>query len=169
MHKNHTGWIFLVGVILFAGACSDDVPESEPGPQAKTAAKQPDLPVREWYPTPKHARPRMAMPPAQPPARMPLTQRSSSSPVTAPVPQQQQWYVQPWPAPVQQPVAPQQYGYGYSYETRPWGNVPDSKSRKQAGTAQNSWSQGTGYQGAPAYGSGQYYVYPAPGTPGYVW
>ena len=162
MHKYHTGWVFLVCVILFAGACSDDVPVSEPETQAETAAQPPALPVREWYPTPKHAKPRIAIAPAQPPAQMPMTQQPSYSAAPAPRP-----YVTP------QPVMPQQYQYvnPYQYDQRPWGSVPASKGRKQPDATQNSWPQGTAtdYWGTPIYGGGQYNVYPAPGMPGYVW
>jgi hypothetical protein len=168
LHKHHTGWVFLVCVILLAGACSDDAPVAEPETKAKSAEQQPDLPVREWYPTPKHAKPRFKISPAQPPAQMPMTQQPSYK--AAPVPQQQ-WNMQPqmqwngsgqqWQAPVQQPVVPQQYQYVYPQqpEQRPWGSVPNST---QQGTATDYW-------GTPVYRGGQYNVYPAPGMPGYVW
>lgn len=174
MHKHHTGWVFLVCIALLAGACSDDTPVSEPETDAKTAAQQPELPVREWYPTPKHARPRITISPA--PAQVPMTQQPSSK--AMPVPQQQ-WNMQPQPyvtpqppaqwngsvqhysqPPVQQPVTPQQYQYvnPYQHDPRPWGSVPNSS---QQGTARDYW-------GTPVSPGGQYYVYPAPGMPGYA-
>ena len=175
MHKHHTGWMFLVCVVLLAGACSDDGPVSEPETKAATASRQQPLPVREWYPTPKHAKPRIAIAPAQ----IPMNQQPSFN--TAPV-HQQQWNMQPQPyvysqpvqpptqwggavqhgqAPVQQPAMPQQYQYvnPYQYGQRPWGSVPNNG---QQGTTTDYWN-------TPAYGSGQYNVYPAPGMPGYVW
>lgn len=163
MHKNRTGWVILVCVLLLSGACSDDVPDSEPETKKETAAKQPDLPVREWYPTPKHAKPRIAVSPVQSPTQMPMTQQPTFTAKPAP---QQSWNRAP-----QQYVAPQQYPYvnPYQYNQRPWGNVPDSKSYKQPDPSQNSWQPGTEYWGTPGYGGGQYYVYPAPGMPGHVW
>lgn len=165
MHKNHTGWLFLIGVVLIAGACSDGAPVNESATQAETAAKQPELPVREWYPTPKHAKPRIAMPPQQPAAQMPITQQSSFNAV--PVPRQQ------WNMPPQSTVTPQQYQYAYpyQYDPRPWGGVPYSQGRQQPDTSQNNGQQGTttDYWGVPVYRGGQYNVYPAPGMPGYVW
>lgn len=187
MHKLHTGWGFLLCVILFAGACSDDEPVSEPEAEVEAAAQQPKLPVREWYPTPKHARPRISISPAQPHAQMPMNQQPTVT--LSPVPQQQwnmlpqpyvtpqpvqpqtQWNgtVQPWQAPVQQPVMPQQYQfvYPYQYQQRPWGSVPYDQGRQQPEASQNSSQQGTAtdYWGW----GGRYNVYPAPGMPGYVW
>ena len=187
MQKNRTGWGFLVCLILLAGACSDDTPVSEPE-SAKTGPAGQSLPVREWYPTPKHARPRITISPAQPATPMPMTQQPSSiaaPPVQqqwntlqqsyAPVQPQTQWYggAQQWQAPVQQQVMPQQYPYGYSYQPdqRPWGSVPDTQFRKQRGDTRNGQSQGTAtdYWVVPVYPGGQYYGYPAPGMPGYVW
>lgn len=179
MHKHLTGWGFLVCVLLFTGACSDDAPVSEPETKAAIDPQRQALPVREWYPTPKHAKPRIPVAPVQPPARIPMTQQPSFT--TAPATQQQgsmrpqpyvfqpavqpptQWNgaVQHWQAPVQQPAMPQQYPY--QYNQRPWGNIPDSRGRKQPGAAQNSDQQGS------AADYWQYNVYPAPGMPGYVW
>jgi hypothetical protein len=167
LHKNHTGWVLLVCVILLAGACGDDAPVREAETKAKTAPSAPPLPVREWYPTPKHARPRISIAPEQPAARVPMTQQPSFTPSPAP---QQQWNMQPQPY---VPVQPQQYQYAYpyQYEQRPWGAVPDSKGRKQTDAGQNSQPQGTAtdYWGVPVYPGGQYNGYPPPGMPGYVW
>ena len=153
MYKTHTARVFLVCVILLAGACSDDAAVIEP--ETNTAAQQPELPVRQWYPTPKHAKPRIAISPAQAPAQMPMTQQPSfnAAPVT-----QQQWNT------------PQPYVTPYPYSQRPWGAVPGNTGHKQQDNRQNSYTQGTAtdYWGMPVYGGGQYY-YPAPGMPGNVW
>lgn len=190
MQKQRTGWAFLVCVALFAGACSDDATLEEQESEATADAEQKAaLPVREWYPTPKHAPPRIVITPSRPEARQqPLQQQPYSS-----VPAQQQWQTLPpaytapqpaqpqtpwggtvyqWPSPVQQPGMPQQYQYTYpyQYEQRPWGSVPPTAERRQPDTSQYSWPQGgNGYWGTPMYGGGQYYVYPAPGMPGYAW
>lgn len=188
MLMNRTGWGFLVCLILLAGACSDDTPVTEPESKEKTAPGKESLPVREWYPTPKHARPRITIPPSQPAIRTPMPRQPSSTaapPVQqqwntldqpyAPVQPQMQWYggAQQWQPQVQQQVMPQQYPYGYpyQYEQRPWGSVPDTQVRKQPGDTRNGQSQGaaTDYWGVPVYPGGQYYGYPAPGMPGYVW
>jgi len=163
LHKNRTGWVFLACALLFAGACSDDVPDSEPETKKEAAAKQPDLPVREWYPTPKHAKPRISVSPVQSPAQMPMTQQPTFT--AKPVPRQ------PWNSGAQPYAAPQQHPYvnPYQYSQRPWGNVPDTQGRRQPDASQNSWPQGADYWGTPGYGGGQYYGYPAPGMPGHVW
>ena len=119
-----------------------------------------------------------------------MRQQPSSAPAAPAA--QQQWYVPPqpympvqpqtqwngsvqhWQTPVQQqPAMPQQYQYvyPYQYEPRPWGSVPESQSRKHPESTRNSQPQGTAtdYWGVPVYPGGQYYGYPAPGVPGYVW
>lgn len=152
MHMKLTAWVGLVCVILLAGACSDDAPVSEP--EKETTARQPEPRAREWYPTPKHARPRIVISPAQAPVQMPMTQQPSFN--AAPVTQQ------PWsPLPQQPYAAPQQYPYAnpYQYNQRPWGSVPANPVHKQTETRQNSVPQGTAtdYWGRPVYRGGQYY------------
>jgi hypothetical protein len=154
----NTTWILrfllLISVALLS-ACEN---EENIRPQIQSEPSEPPLPVREWYPTPKHR---------QQPTAYVLVPATQSQPVMAPsaYPRnsvQQSWGSAPqgvypeqppayqyqqtpvWPgqqpgATYQQPTAPQ---YQYQYTPRPWGGMTGPNSNQNSNVSTESWPQG---------------------------
>lgn len=104
----------LVFCIIFSlPACSDDEPVEQDEPPAETAKDKP-LPVRQWYPRPKHSISRSGIVPqfSQPPMNMPPAQQSRQPR------QQQQWGDSSQSYQAQPPPQPQSqwYGGGSAYQ-----------------------------------------------------
>lgn len=165
--------VILLFTVALLSACDDDDKLVEQ--QTETVAKEPPLPVKEWYPSPKHMQqPRAYMHPSaiQPRQMMPaqpLNQGAvSQQPWAVTVPQA----VYPQPSPVivypapqyappaqhwgwtyQQPAvqAPQPWSPaqpvvpGYQYVPRPWGNISGANDNRQADTYSDSWSPNSYY------------------------
>jgi hypothetical protein len=187
LHKFLTGWLFLVCVLLCVGACGDEDPleNSEVEPEASP----PPLPVREWYPTPKHSTPRrvyVPVPSSPPPRQQPAysaATRQQQRGMTPPAYTNQQAAPQPqwgggaatqWQSPVRQQPQQYQFVYPYQFEQRPWG-APGVANQSQSTTGQGSWPQnGSSQWGMPAYdghsgwGTDPYNGYPGSGIPGYT-
>jgi len=154
----NTTWILrfllLISVALLS-ACEN---EENIRPQIQSEPSEPPLPVREWYPTPKHR---------QQPTAYVLVPATQSQPVMAPsaYPRnsvQQSWGSAPqgvypeqppayqyqqtpvWPgqqpgATYQQPTAPQ---YQYQYTPRPWGSMTGPNSNQNSNVSTETWPQG---------------------------
>jgi hypothetical protein len=154
----NTTWILrfllLISVALLS-ACEN---EENIRPQTQSVPSEPPLPVREWYPTPKHR---------QQPTAYVLVPATQSQPVMAPsaYPRnsvQQSWGSAPqgvypeqppayqyqqtpvWPgqqpgATYQQPTAPQ---YQYQYTPRPWGGMTGPNSNQNSNVSTETWPQG---------------------------
>jgi hypothetical protein len=154
----NTTWILrfllLISVALLS-ACEN---EENIRPQIQSEPSEPPLPVREWYPTPKHR---------QQPTAYVLVPATQSQPVMAPsaYPRnsvQQSWGSAPqgvypeqppayqyqqtpvWPgqqpgATYQQPTAPQ---YQYQYTPRPWGGMTGPNSNQNSNVSTETWPQG---------------------------
>lgn len=189
-----TTWILrlliLISVALISACENDEIIK----PQAQPETTEPPLPVREWYPAPKHRQqPTIYMPvPAtqQPPAMAPPHYPGSVVQQPWGIPTQQPVYRAPQPVyqsqpPVnqrqptvwsgQQPVViwPQPMTPQYQYATRPWGasTQPDS-SRGTTGST-DAWPQGNNMApwgwGTQGNGNNSYWVTPGqtgqpPGT-----
>ena len=181
-----TTWILrilvLISVVLITACENDEIIK----PQAQSEPTEPPLPVREWFPSPKHRQqPTIYMPvPAtqQPPAMAPphyqgnvvqqpwgiATQQpvySAPQPVyqsQPPVNQQQptmwsgQQPVVTWP----QSMAPQ---YQY-YAPRPWGTPTQPDSSQGAAESTDTWPQGSNMApwgwGTQGTGNNSYWVIP---------
>jgi len=178
-----TTWIlrflFLISVTLISACENDEIikPQTEPEPTESP------LPVREWYPAPKHRQQPMGyvpvpttqqqpvMPPpayqgnsVQQPWGIPAPQPVYSAPqpvyqTQQPVTQYQQpsvWTAQQPLATMPQPVAPQ---YQYQpYVQRPWGSLTAPNSNRNSARPTDAWPQG-GYSapwGVPESGSHGY-------------
>ena len=163
----------ILSVVIFLGACDDDDKPVRQQPQ--TAATEAPLPVREWYPTPKHRQPTYAgqfqpvMPPQtygqgavmqqpwgvppQPVASQPQQPWGwSQQPVMQPPQQPWGWSQQPVmqpPQPQTQPVVPV-----YQYTNRPWGDPTVATDNKHTNTYSETWPPGSySWQGgAPTSG-----------------
>jgi hypothetical protein len=154
----NTTWILrfllLISVVLLS-ACEN---EENIRPQTQSEPSEPPLPVREWYPTPKHR---------QQPTAYVLVPATQSQPVMAPSAYpgnsvQQPWGSTPqgvypeqppvyqyqqtpvWPgqqpgATYQQPTAPQ---YQYQYSPRPWGSMTGPNSNQNSNVSTETWPQG---------------------------
>ena len=187
--------LILFAVVLIS-ACDDDKPDNKQDATAAPATEP--LPVKEWYPTPRHQQaPRgfaQSPAPAVTQARMPAHYGAQAvqQPWTG-VPQVVYIYPQvagqpqlhnsmsPWQYSVPQPVVPQPYpaAPAYQYAHQPWGLPPVTINNHNPGTntSGNAWQQ-TGsvpQWGSPAtnnypgWGPGQYGVAPDVNTSGYVW
>jgi hypothetical protein len=185
--------LFFFAVIL-TGACDDDKPDN--GQQTDVAPAAEPLPVREWYPTPKHQQARRGF--AQAPAH--AANQVAAPPSYGVPPVQQSWsgapqvvYVYPqvagqpqvynpalqWQYSAPQPVVPQPYQTvpAYQFVQQPWGLPAVIVNNSGTNTPGNVWQQpGTLPQwGSPAmnnypgWGTGQHGVAPDVNTSGYVW
>jgi hypothetical protein len=159
-----TTWILrillLISVALTSACENEDIikPQSQPEPS------EPSIPVREWYPTPKHRQQPatyVPVPAAQQPSVMaPARQENTvQEPWTIPA-QQPMYYVAPVPVypgppqvnqpqqpPVwagQQPAAswPQPAAPQYQYTPRPWGDVSTAPTGQNPNASTGTWSQG---------------------------
>lgn len=164
--------IFLSTVALL-GACDDvDEPVKQ---ETQTEAMESPLPVKEWYPSPKHMQQPQAysqppahqyrqMTPVQPPAQGSVSQQTWALPVQQPVytqqppvivyqlpqyaapAQQQAWtYQQPAVQPSQPWSPTQQLVPGYQYVPRPWGNVAGPNDNRQTDAYSESWPPNSYY------------------------
>jgi len=184
-----TTWILriliLVSVALISACENDEIIK----PQVQSETTEPALPVREWYPAPKHRQQPMRyvpVPAPQQPAAMapPLYQGnvvqqpwgiatqqpvySTPQPVyqsQPPVNQQQptvwsgQQPVVIWP----QPMTPQ-YQYQYQYAPRPWGTLTQPNSSRGGAVTTDAWPQGSNMTpwgwGTQGSGNNSYWVTP---------
>lgn len=188
--------ILLLFSFILTSACGNDEITK---PQVQPEATEPPLPVRDWYPSPRHRQqPGIYVPfpvtqqPLAPAYQGNVVQQpwdtTAQQPVYSapqilyqaqPLVNQQQpafWSGQQPVVIVPQPMAPQ---YQYQYSPRPWGGVmAPNNNGDAAAAATDAWPQG-GYMapwGAPGTGSSGYWLTPgqtgqAPGTAYYgsVW
>jgi hypothetical protein len=164
--------IFLFFTVALLGACDDDNGPVKQQVQGK--ASEPSLPVKEWYPRPKH----MSQP--QTYFRQPVTQpqqmMSSQSPNQGAVSQGT------WAMPATQPVYTQPppviVYQGQQYVPRPWGDPAGADVKKQTNVYSETWPPNNYYSpgGVPATGggytgwdTGQYGAVPSTGYYGNVW
>ena len=168
---SETTWILrfliLISVTLISACENDEIIK----PEILSEPSEPPLPVREWYPAPKHRQqptvyvpvpatqqPFVMSPPAyqgnavQQPWGISAQQPVYSAPqpvyqAQPPVTQQQpsvwsgQQPVIMWP----QPVAPQyqpQYQPQYRYTPRPWGSVAEPNNNPDSPVSTDAWPQG---------------------------
>lgn len=144
--------LFLISVTLIS-ACEN---EENIRPQTQSEPSEPPLPVRDWYPSPKHRQQPTVYAPAQ---------AIQLQPVMAPPAYQGSSVQQPWgstgqqpvyrsPEPVyqaqppatqyQQPTVPQ-YQYQYTphqYTPRPWGSPTQPNSNQNYNISTETWPQG---------------------------
>ena len=185
-------FLLLISVTLVSACENKEITK----PQTQLEPSEPPLPVREWYPAPKHRQQPMVYvpvpalqqqpvmaPPAyqgdavqQPwgiPAQQPVF--STSQPVHQTQPPVTQ-YQQPQVWTGQQPVAPQyqyQYQPQYQYVPRPWGSLAEPNSNRNSSASTDAWPQGGYPQGsylAPwaTPGTGSHSYGGAPGQTGQV-
>ncbi len=146
--------LFLISVALVS-ACEND---ENIRPQTQSEPSEPALPVRDWYPSPKHRQ--------QSPVYAPV-QAIQLQPVMAPSAYQGGSIQQPWGYTAQQPVygSPQsvypaqptvnQYQqpaatyqqpmvpqYQYQYSPRPWGSPTQTNSYQNSNMSTETWPQG---------------------------
>ena len=151
--------LILFTVVLIS-ACDDDKPDNKQ--EADVAPTAEPLPVKEWYPTPKHQQVRRGF--AQAPA--PAATQANVAPSYGTPPVQQSWtgvpqviYVfpqtagqpqlynstQPWQYSMPQQVVPQSYQAvpSYQYAQQPWGLPPVTINNNAPGmnTSGNVWQQ----------------------------
>jgi hypothetical protein len=186
--------LLLFSFILISACGNDEITK----PQVQPEATEPPLPVRDWYPSPKHLQqPRVYVPvpitqqplaPAyqgnvvQQPWGTTAQQPVYSAPQTVypahPSANQQQpmvWSSQQPMVVVPQTMAPQ---YQYQYSPRPWGDMTQQNNSGPAAGATDAWPQ-TGYMtpwDTQGTGSSGYWLTPGqtgqtPGTAYYgtVW
>ena len=155
-----TTWILrlllLISVTLIS-ACEN---EENIRPQTPSEPAEEPLPVREWYPAPKHRQRPTAYAPAQATQLQPVMAPSANPgssvqqpwgsapqgvyPAQTPVYQYQQppvWPGQQPGATYQQPIAPQ-YPYQYQYTPRPWGSPTQPNSNQNSNIPTEAWPQG---------------------------
>ena len=170
-------FILLISVALTSACENEEITR----PQTKTEPPESPLPVREWYPAPKHRQ--------QPTVYVPVPVQQQQ-PVMAPSGYQGNIVQQPWGTTAQQPVystpqpvypsqppvnqyqqpsvwAGQQPGvtqYQFQHSPRPWGNVTEPNRNQNSAGSTDAWPQG-GYYSAP-WGSNQSGA--AAGHPGQV-
>jgi hypothetical protein len=174
-------WILRFLLLILAtliSACNNDEIIEQP---VQSELSETSLPVREWYPAPKHRQQPTAYAPAptvQPQVVMtpPAYQGNIVQQpwvVPAPIPvysapqfvyqpqtpatqyqQPQVWTGQQSVTPMQQPVVPQ-YQPQYQYVPRPWGSLTEPNSNQGSAASTQAWPQG-GYNtpwGMPVTGS----------------
>jgi hypothetical protein len=169
--------LFFISIALISACDNEEIIK----PQEQTKATEPALPVREWYPAPKHTRQQPLVyapaPTQQQPVMSAPAYQGSVAPQPWTVPAPQTVYGAPpiayQPPPVtqyqppevwmtQQPVTatPQQAqprypSYQYQYDPRPWGSVNEPNSNQRSTQATETWPQGSYISpwGIPATGN----------------
>ena len=173
-------FILLISVALTSACENEEITR----PQTQPEPSEAPLPVREWYPAPKHRQ--------QPTAYVPAT-ATQLQPVMAPAANQWNSIQQPWGTAAQQPVysapqfvyqaqppawAGQQPGatyqqpmapqYQYQYTPRPWGNVTAPNSSQKATRSTDAWPQGGDIAPWSMPQTGSYQSGTAAGQPGQI-
>jgi len=161
-------FLLLISVTLTSACENEEITK----PQTRPEPAESPLPVREWYPAPKHRQQPMvyvpvpvhpviappayqgnvaqqpwAIPAQQPVYRSPQPVYQAQPPVTQ-YQQPQVWAGQQPVVTVPQPVAPQyQYQPQYQYVPRPWGSLAGPDSNQNPAVSTEAWPTGTGAQG----------------------
>ena len=150
-----TTWILRLLLLISVALLSACENEENIRPQTQSEPAEAPLPVREWYPAPKHRQQPTAYAPAQATQLQPVMAPSAYPgnnvqqprgvyPAQPPVYQYQQppvWPGQQPGATYQQPVAPQ-YQYQYQYTPRPWGSMTGPNSNQNPNVSTETWPQG---------------------------